>query len=216
MTYDTELTRYQNFTRNIGVNVPDHVHPDNEGAYINAAVARIANNWVKGNHARWFAAHFDAKTLRDWLLGYDNTLPRRPSGTGFGELLDKLARDLDECGNLSDKQTAIVRNALARQIEFSATRKAEFAAKNATSQHIGTPGKREVFKLTVQWSKSFEGTFGLSYIFGLRDASDNIVIYKGTKYLGDKGQAVNLKATVAEHGERDGAKQTIISRPAAV
>ena len=214
MTYDTELTRYQNFTRNIGVNVPDHVNPDNEGAYVNAAVARIANNWVKGNHARWFAAHSDAKTLRDWLLGYDNTLPRRPSGTGFGELLDKLARDLDECGNLSDKQTATVRNALARQIEFAANRKVEFATKNASSQHIGTPGKREVFNLTVQWFKSFEGTFGLSYIFGLRDAADNIVIYKGSKYLGDKGAQINIKATVAEHGERDGAKQTIISRPA--
>jgi hypothetical protein len=216
MTYDTELTRFQNFVRNIGVNVPDHVNPDNEGAYVNAAVARIASNWIKGNHARWFAAHSDAKTLRDWLLGYDDTLPRRPSGAGFGELLDKLARDLDQCGNLSDKQTSIVRNALARQIEFAANRKAEYAAKDASSQHIGTVGKRDTFGLTVQWSKSFEGQYGLSYIFGLRDAANNIVIYKGTKYLGDKGQSINVKATVAEHGERDGVRQTIISRPAAV
>lgn len=28
-----------------------------------------------------------------------------------------------------------------------------------------------------------------------------------------KGQRVTLKATVKEHGERDGVKQTIISRP---
>lgn len=227
--FDTSLTRYQNFTRNISVNVPDHVNPDNEFAYVKAAVARIAGNWVRGNRTRWFAAHADAQRLQDWLLSQgefagtwdDNgnhrahPLAIRGNG-GFTDLLRKLAADLDECGGLSDKQTDIVRNALARQATFIAERKAKFAAQDASSQHIGTAGKREVFTLTIQWVKYFEGAFGATYIHGLKDAAGNVVIYKGSKCLGEKGATLTVKATVKEHGERDGVKQTIISRPAAV
>ena len=225
--FDTSLTRYQNFVRNIGVNVPDHVNPDNELAYVNAAVARIAGNWVRGNARRWFAAHADAQRLQDWLLSqgefsgtYDDhgnhrahPLAIRGNG-GFIDLLRKLAADLDECGGLSDKQTQIVRDALARQETFVAERKAKFAAADASSQHIGTVGKRGAFSLTVQWVKYFEGVFGATYIHGLKDAAGNVVIYKGSKCLGEKGAAITVKATVKEHGERDGVKQTIITRPA--
>ena len=229
MTFDTTLTRRENFLRNAAykVNVPEHV--ENDGAYINHAVARIATNWVKGNRTRWFAAHADAQRLQDWLLSqgefagtYDDNdnyrahpLAIRGNG-GFTDLLRKLAADLDECGGLSDKQTDIVRNALARQATFVAERKAKFAAQDASSQHIGTAGKREVFTLTIQWVKYFEGAFGATYIHGLKDAAGNVVIYKGSKCLGEKGATLTVKATVKEHSERDGVKQTIISRPAAV
>ena len=226
MSFDTSLTRYENFTRNISINVPDHVDPHNEFAYVNAAVARIAGNWVKGNRTRWFAAHADAQRLSDWLLSagefagdYDQHGNYKPhplaikGNGGFIDLLRKLAADLDECGGLSDKQTEIVRNALARQQQFVAERKAKFAAQDAGSQHIGTVGKREVFTLTINWVKYFEGAFGATYIHGLKDAAGNVVIYKGSKCLGEKGATVTVKATVKEHGDRDGVKQTIISRP---
>ncbi len=227
--FDTSLTRYQNFVRNIGVNVPDHVNPDNEFAYVNAAVGRIASNWVRGNTQRWYAAHADAKRLCDWLFSegefagqYDRfgnykAHPLAISGTSeFVDLLRKLRDDLRDCGNLSDKQTQIVRDALARQEQFAVERRAKFAAQDAGSQHIGTAGKREVFTLTIQWVKYFEGAFGATYIHGLKDAAGNVVIYKGSKCLGEKGATLTVKATVKEHGERDGVKQTIISRPAAV
>ena len=227
--FDTSLTRRQNFTRNIAVNVPDHVNPDNEFAYVNAAVSRIAGNWVRGNRTRWFAAHADAQRLQDWLLstgefagtwddnGNHRAHPLAIRGNGgFTDLLRKLAADLDECGGLSDKQTDIVRNALARQATFVAERKLKFAAQDAGSQHIGTAGKREVFTLTINWVKYFEGAFGATYIHGLKDAAGNVVIYKGSKCLGEKGATLTVKATVKEHGERDGVKQTIISRPAEV
>jgi hypothetical protein len=229
MTFDTTLTRRENFLRNAAykVNVPEHV--ENDGAYINHAVARIATNWVKGNRTRWFAAHADAQRLQDWLNSdgefsctWDERGNARPhplairGNGGFTDLLRKLSVDLHECGGLSDKQTEIVRNALARQATFVAERKAKFAAQDASSQHIGTVGKREVFTLTIQWVKYFEGAFGATYIHGLKDAAGNVVIYKGSKCLGEKGATLTVKATVKEHGERDGVKQTIISRPAAV
>lgn len=225
MTFDTNLSRLQNFQRNIGINIPDHI--ENETAYANAAVARITSNWIRGNTKRWLAAHADAQRLQDWLLSsgefagtYDDNgnykahpLAIRGNG-GFIDLLRKLAADLDECGGLSDKQTEIVRKALANQERFAAERKAKYAAQDAGSQHIGTVGKREVFALTINWVKYFEGAFGATYIHGLKDAAGNVVIYKGSKCLGQKGDSVSVKATVTEHGERDGVKQTIISRPA--
>jgi len=229
MTYNTDLTRYENFTRNISVNVPEHI--ENESAYISAAVARIAGNWVKGNRTRWFAAHADAQRLQDWLNssgefacdwdrnGNHKAHPLAIRGNGgFIDLLRKLAADLRECGGLSDKQTEIVRKALANQERFAAERAAKTAqlraADAATSQHIGTVGERTNFELTLTWVKYFEGTFGATYIHGLKDAAGNVVIYKGSKCLGQKGDTVKVKATIKEHGERDGVKQTVISRPA--
>lgn len=226
-THDNTLTRFQRFQQTAAarINVPDHV--ENDSAYINHGAARITANWVKGNRTRWFAAHADAQRLSDWLLEQgefgpapdhndiwrSHPLAIKGNG-GFIDLLRKLAQDLDECGGLSDKQTEIVRNALARQETFVAERKAKFAALDANSQHIGTVGERTQFELTIGWVKYFEGTFGATYIHGLKDAAGNVVIYKGSKCLGEKGATVKVKATIKEHGERDGVKQTVITRPA--
>ena len=61
--FDTNLTRYQNFVRNIGVNVPDHV--DNQVAYVNAAVARLD---MKRNPFHPFSS-FDTATLAGLAYG---------------------------------------------------------------------------------------------------------------------------------------------------
>lgn len=230
MQYDTSLSRRENFLRNIAINVPDHI--DNEPAYVAAARGSILNKWVKGNRKRWFEAHADAQRLQDWLFGvgefegkWDANGNHKPhpmarnvgARGGFNDLLAKLAADLEECGGLSEKQTQIVRNALARQFQFAEERKAKFAEANARdaeiSQWIGEVGKRQDFELEVRWVKAFEGIYGTSYIHGLRDAAGNSVIYKGSNKLGEKGDQIKVKASIKEHGERDGVKQTIIARP---
>ena len=75
-------------------------------------------------------------------------------------------------------------------------------------------GKREKFALSIDWVKGYDSTFGTMYINGLRDLAGNIVIYSGSKALGEKGQQIIVLATVKAHGEREGVKQTVISRPA--
>lgn len=199
----------------------------NEVRYEAAIQRRIQANAQAGRRKRWLAANPDAQRLWDWLQScgefagtYDENGNFRAhplairGNSGFNDFLFKLADDLVNWGSLSDKQTQIVRDALARQETFVAERKAKYAAQDASSQHIGTVGKREVFSLTIQWVKYFEGAFGATYIHGLKDAAGNVVIYKGSKCLGEKGAAITVKATVKEHGERDGVKQTIITRPA--
>jgi hypothetical protein len=231
MQYDTNLTRYENFQRTAAarVNVPEHV--ENEGAYIAHAAGRITANWVKGNRQRWYAAHADAQRISDWLFSdgefagtWDDrgNFKRHPLGRsagrgGFADLIEKLAQDLRECGGLSDKQTEIVRNAMNRQGQFNAEREAKFAAARAqdaaVSQWIGTEGERRDFELDIQWVKAFEGIYGVSFIHGLKDLGGNVVVYKGTNKLGEKGERVMLKATIKAHSERDGVKQTQIARP---
>ena len=45
------------------------------------------------------------------------------------------------------------------------------------------------------------------------DADGNVVVYKGSTTVGEKGETVTLKATIKDHGEREGVNQTIIARP---
>lgn len=115
-------------------------------------------------------------------------------------------------GMISDKQISFLSNLIAK-IPARDALKAQFAAQDAKSQHIGTLGKREVFSLTIQWVKYFDSAFGTLCIHGLKDTNGNVVIYKGSKCLGEKGEAITVKATIKEHAEREGIKQTIITRP---
>ena len=84
-------------------------------------------------------------------------------------------------------------------------------AEAAKSNWIGTVGERRMFVLSVRHVITMEGIYGTSYLHIMEDADGNVVIYKGTKrYDG----IISVKATVKEHGEREGVKQTKIARPA--
>jgi hypothetical protein len=73
-----------------------------------------------------------------------------------------------------------------------------------------------VKKVVTLEGLQFNGRHGFNYIFIMEDADQNVFIYKGTSgALTDcyENDAVSLMATVQEHSERDGVKQTIIQRP---
>jgi uncharacterized protein (DUF3820 family) len=104
------------------------------------------------------------------------------------------------------------------RVKFEERRKqvaAQRAADAVTSRHVGTVGKRDTFAaLTLRALPSFDSMYGRVYIHILADAAGNVLIYKGGKALANVGDTVTLKATVKEHGEREGTLQTILSRPA--
>jgi hypothetical protein len=134
--------------------------------------------------------------------------------------LAKMHDSYMEWGSLTPGQEVAVRKCLdtdaARKAERDAQRAEAKAAEAATSTHIGTVGKREVFTLAVRNVMTFDGTYGTTFIHILHDAAGNLVVYKGTKRLAQKGETVTVKATVKDHGEREGVKQTILARPTAV
>ncbi len=85
--------------------------------------------------------------------------------------------------------------------------------KAAASDHVGAIGDRIDIEATVTHYFCFDGFYGTTYINIIADADGNIFVYKGGKRLAEKGASICLKATIKEHGEYKGAKQTIINRP---
>lgn len=133
----------------------------------------------------------------------------------FGKVLLEMQEALLEWGGLTDKQTDLVRNALARAEKWEAERQARYAAQKAEDLKGGYVGEVRVrmdFTLTVQHVHSYDTDFGTTYINVCKDAAGNTVVYKGSNGW-MKGETLTVKATVKEHGERDGVKQTMIQRP---
>ena len=124
-----------------------------------------------------------------------------------------LARALDTYGKLTPAQCEAVRKCMAKDQERQAGFKAIRDARKTLSKHIGTVGERIDLTLTIAHIVEIPTDYGLMLIHIMADENQNRVIYKGSKRLADKGETVTLKATIKDHGERDGEKQTIIARP---
>lgn len=179
------------------IDVPAHV--DDEAAYIAGAMARIARNAWKTTVRRMESdAEFASviRAIRD----------RAERGTKF---FISLSDQLDKRGKLSDKQLDVVRGIIARDAE----RLAEIKKRDASSEHIGIVGKRDTFVLTVTGYAERETMYGTQYIYFFKDAAGNVVIWKASNPINcAKGDTVTIVASVKSHGERDGVKQTYITR----
>jgi len=87
-------------------------------------------------------------------------------------------------------------------------------AKNAASAFVGNVGDKITTKVTVERIIALpDYGYGVNYINLLRDEAGNVLVYKGLTDIGQKGEAVMLKATVKAHDMRDGVCQTTIQRP---
>jgi hypothetical protein len=204
----------------IRINVPEGV--ENEGKYIAAAEARIRNNARKGKFARWIKTE-GAERINAFLFSMDEfALQRDESGSvtgphpvvraALGKFYDDLRNAVFDYGALTEKQHAAALAMIERAEKRVAERAEQRAAEAAKSQWIGTIGERREFEVRVVHVHEFYGQFGTTYITVMKDAYDNTIVQKGAHVSG-KGNIVKLKATIKEHGEREGVKQTIISRP---
>lgn len=176
-----------------------------ESAYEEGKRRAIMRNAAKGRSQRWHAEDSTRRELVTWL---ETNCGDHVTG---GFLFNMLAA-IQEYGSLTPAQEAATRKVMADRIAKAETRKAERAAIASKSVHIGAVGERREFDLTLNFVASFESQFGMLHIHGFTDSDGNIVIYKGSVLQGSKGERFTIKATIKEHGERDGAKQTVISR----
>ena len=81
------------------------------------------------------------------------------------------------------------------------------------SKHVGEVKKREVFTLTYDKVRTFDSEYGLTYIYNFTDSEGNSLIwFTGNDQDFKQGEEYSLKATVKEHKEYKGMKQTIITR----
>jgi hypothetical protein len=194
---------------------------ENEAAYEAAIARRIAENRRKTGERKFRAAFEDADAIIDFVESrVSGEQVSHYARTGHSKedasFIDACWAGLQIFGGLTEKQGLAVRNILAKNAE----RKAQYRAEALTKIHVGTVGERRDFDLTVRFVTYFETQWGTTWVFVMEDVEGNVVVYKGSSWLyneqknkADKGDKITLKATVKEHGERDGVKQTIIARP---
>jgi len=199
--------------------VPEHV--ENAAAYIRAAQARIMANRAKGARKLWIAECGESTVQRcvEFLSECGEFAPIEGSRThplvsaSLGDFRSKMIESEMNWGRLTVNQTTAVLSMIDRAAKRIDERAAALAEKAVTAKHIGAVGERRDFDLTTVFVTSFETQFGITFVHIMEDADGNVVVYKGTKPIGQKGDAITVKATIKAHDRRDGIAQTIISRP---
>jgi len=105
---------------------------------------------------------------------------------------------------------------------------AAWEARKATFRHFGTEKKREDFTLKVTRIIDHDGDWGTTWIVGLEDADGNPAVWFSSNLPRIKikrapddfslapevrvGETYKVKATVKNHGEYHGGKQTVLTR----
>lgn len=102
-------------------------------------------------------------------------------------------------------------------IEKREQRRKEIEERGARSKFIGSEKERLDFNGTLVVCKEVStiqiayNKWSIKYI-NIIECGDDVVVYFGNP-LGDVGSEISFKATVKEHNERNGVKQTVVQRP---
>ena len=80
------------------------------------------------------------------------------------------------------------------------------------SQFVGVIGERLEADVEVNLVKAIEGAYGWTYLHKMVTPDGNLFTTFASKKLADEGQKVHIKATVKNHEEYKGMKQTIVTR----
>jgi len=187
---------------------------DNPAAYAAATTARIVAN-AKKTFSRNYPDYAEIEAFLS--QGYEiDAHERKIYKDGF---VGSVASAYDTYGKLTEKQVAAVRKCIIQRD----ARKAEWADKqaaiDAAREYVGIIGDKIVLTLVLKKVINIDTNFGPIGIFIFEDANKNVIIYKGgcdAVWNLAEGETVTLKATVKEHGTRNGVKQTLIQRPKAV
>lgn len=83
----------------------------------------------------------------------------------------------------------------------------------AESKFVGEIGQKMTRELTVDSVRSFDGRFGITYIYKLLDEQgNNFVWFTSKPALKDRTGKMLMKFDIKDHNEYKGTKQTIITR----
>lgn len=97
---------------------------------------------------------------------------------------------------------------MKREVEKEAARKASADV----SVYVGAIGERLSVKIaSAQLVTSWDGMYGTTWLYKFTDESGNVFVWYASRPCKAEGGST-IKATVKDHKERDGVKQTIITR----
>lgn len=132
---------------------------------------------------------------------------------GKSTLIKDLLAGLEKFGDWTPKQMALVAK-VVKEV-------GETEAKRAASGWFGEVGKRLDVTATVERIASYERPsfsgrgFDTVWIVTMRTAEGNAVVVKSPSFGGrQKGETVMMRATIKEHSEFRGEKQTVMMRAA--
>lgn len=116
---------------------------------------------------------------------------------------------------VEDKNLGIVTSlvpAFARIIAQESAKKNPILKKE--SKHVGALKERRMFKLTLTRKLSFEGFYGMTFWYIMKDDDGNMFKWSTGTYIDNlsEGDTLVLKGTVKEHTDFKGTAQTILSR----
>lgn len=106
-----------------------------------------------------------------------------------------------------------------RKLEAKRQREAETEAARKSSEYVGEIGKRITIdvkeaKLIASWEKCF-GRYGyyttMTHLYRFIDVNGNVYVWFASNMI-DETEVKSIKGTVKDHSERDGVKQTVLTR----
>lgn len=190
-------------------------------AKLNTAEARRQATMLAKHQARQEAAAAEAEAFR---LANAEWLATAAAFAARSDFVRDVLATVERTGRLTDTQRAGIDSAVAKMRQ----RDADQAAKVAASAHIGAVGERIRFTATVESARfvRFTDYWPPLPVFAitLRDTDGRALTYFGDpnwlertgsdgEYSISTGNQVTLSATVKEHREFRGEKQTTIGRP---
>jgi hypothetical protein len=199
------------------VHVQPHDHVENEAAWTAAAKAQIEGRAAAKKRREFLAANPDGEAIVSFIeqkaFAWATDAELYRAGDNVKNLeprtfFDKLYLSIEKWGAPTQGQVDAVR----RIIDQENSKKAEWAARDARSAYIGAIGDKIEIEAVIYFQTGFSNQWGYTTITGFR-SGDNIIIHKGAAPAGEKGDRVILKATIKEHSDRNGVKQTIVTRP---
>lgn len=155
-------------------------------------------------------AEADARRA-DFIAAHGALIARAEKFASRSEFIaDVLRRAVERC-EFVGKQADAITSAMDKMDAANAMR--------AASGHVGKLGERIEIPVTVERVYSFErGVFNAPWInetchiITMRDVAGNAIVAKGTRFYAEAGEAFTLRATVKDHGEYKGEKQTTVQR----
>jgi hypothetical protein len=81
-----------------------------------------------------------------------------------------------------------------------------------SNEYVGSVGDKLLVEVTVLKRNTFETDFGTTFLFILADAAGNSLVWFASNNTLDVGETVTLKGTVKAQNDRDGRKQTVLTR----
>jgi hypothetical protein len=187
------------------------LYSEAELAKLNAAAEkRRAKKVAKAEAAAAVAKAESDAAMAVFMAGNAELVAAAKAIAGKNRFVDELLEKLEAGRAWSDKMVAAVAKSVA---EIS-----ERAKLAAASGFVGKVGERMEFPVKVERvagyvRRSFSG-FGEETvnIVTMRDEAGNAIVVKSPRFWAEKGEEFVLRASVKEHSEYNGEKQTVVMR----